>query len=137
MPGYIANFLLKFKHGDPLNVQSSPYTAPLKLYGKGAQDPIPDDTSKNIDKSRINIMLQVIGEVLYYAKAVDNIVLVARSAITREQSISTVATEGRVLQLLDYLTDKPSARVRFHTSDIALPSILIPPICQKQEQEAE
>ena len=31
MPEYIAKLLLKFKYGDPRNVQSSPYKAPPKI----------------------------------------------------------------------------------------------------------
>ena len=89
--------LLKFKHGNPCNVQSSPYKAPPKIYGKGAQDPIPDDTSKESDKSRINVIQQVVGGVLWYARAVDNPVLVAFSVFSSEQTIATLATEGRVL----------------------------------------
>ena len=46
MPGYISKLLLKFKHDNPHDIQSSPYKAPPKIYGKGAQDPIADDTSK-------------------------------------------------------------------------------------------
>ena len=35
MPGYIEKLLLKFKHGNPRDVQSSPYKAPPKIYGIG------------------------------------------------------------------------------------------------------
>ena len=46
--------------------------------------------------------------------------LVALSAISIEQTISPVATKGRVLQLLDYLASKPFTPVRFHASDMVL-----------------
>ena len=85
-----------------------------KLYGKRAQDPI------QIDKSRINVIQQVVGGVLYNVRAVDNTVLVALGAIVSEQTIATVATEGKILQLLDYLASKPSTTVRFHASDMVL-----------------
>ena len=111
MPEYIGKFLLRFKHCDPCNIQSSPNKAPPKIYGKGVQDPIPDVTTKRIDKSRITAIQKVVGGVLYYARAVENTVLVALSVIASEQTISTLATEGRVLQLPDYLASKPSATV--------------------------
>ena len=101
----------KLKHGYPREVQSIPYKAPPKLYTKGAQYPIPDNTTKKIDKSRINVIRQVVGGVLSYARAIDNTVLVALSAIASKQAITTVSTEGRVLQLLDYLASKPSDTV--------------------------
>jgi hypothetical protein len=90
-----------------------------KIYGKGAQDPIPADTTKKMDKERINVIQQVVGGVLYYARAVENTVLVALSAAS-EQTIATEATEGRRTQLLDYLASKPSATVQFHASDMVL-----------------
>ena len=46
MLGYIAKLLLKFKHGNPCNVQSSPYKVPPNIYCKGAQYPMPDNTLK-------------------------------------------------------------------------------------------
>ena len=139
MPGYIEKLLLKCKHDNPLDVQSSPYKAPPKIYGKGAQDSIPHDTTKNIDKSRINIIQQVVGGVLYYARAVDNIVLVALRAIASEQTIATVAIEGRVLQLLTTCQTNrlPQYDFMHQTWSLILISTLMPPICQRQEQDAE
>ena len=90
MPGYIEKLLLKFKHGDSCNVQNSPYKAPTKIYGKGAQYPIPDGTTKKIDKSRINGIQQVVRGVLYYTRDVDNTVLVTLSSIASEQTIPTL-----------------------------------------------
>ena len=70
MPGYIAKLLL--------------YKAPPKMYGKGAQDPIPDNIPKKIDRGRINVIQQVIRGVLSCARAVGNTVLVALSTTTSE-----------------------------------------------------
>ena len=63
---------------------------------------------------------QVVGGVLYYARAVDNTVLVTLSDIASEQTTEIEATYGRVLQLLDYLASKPSAVVQLHVSDMIL-----------------
>ena len=52
---------------------------------------------KKIDKSRIHIIQQVVGELLYHARAVDNTILLALSAIASERIIATAATEGLVL----------------------------------------
>ena len=57
MPGFIENLLPNFKYGNLCNVQSSPYRAPPKIYKKGAQDHIPADTTKKIDKNRLGTIL--------------------------------------------------------------------------------
>ena len=120
MPGYIEQLLLKFKHGNPSTILISPYRASPKIYGKGAHAPIPADTTQKNCKGRINIIQKVAGGVLYQARNVNNTVLVALSVIASEQTISSEATKGRVLQLLDYLASKPSVTVRFHASDMVL-----------------
>ena len=48
MSGYIKK-PLKFKHRNLNDVQSSPYRAQSNIYGKGAQDSIPADTTKKIN----------------------------------------------------------------------------------------
>jgi hypothetical protein len=58
--------------------------------------------------------------VLYYARAVDCTVLAALSSIASEQAEATEGTEKRVQQLLDYLTTRPDATVRYHASGMVL-----------------
>ena len=65
------------------------------------QDPLPKDTSDRVNKKRVNIIQQVIGGVLYYARAVDLTVLAALSSIASEKACATKDTEKRVSQLLD------------------------------------
>ena len=120
MPRYVAKILQRFKHKKPSRPQHSPYKAPPKKYGKDAQDPIPDDKSPKVDAKRIKRIQQVIGGVLYYARAVDSTVLVALSAIASEQTRATEQTELRIKQLLDYLATHPSATVRYRRSNMVL-----------------
>jgi hypothetical protein len=85
-----------------------------------AHDPIPPDTTPPIDAPHIKIEQQVIGGVLYYARAVDLTVLPALSAIASDQASVTETTEAHVQQLLDYLVTYPQATVRYHKSDMIL-----------------
>jgi hypothetical protein len=87
----------------PKRPQHSPHCAPPKKYGTAAHDLIPPDTTPPIDATRIKIVQQVIGGVLYYARAVDLTVLPALSAIASDQASATETTEAHVQQLLDYL----------------------------------
>ena len=53
MPGYIEKLLMKYKHTKYNKPQHSPYRAPPKIYGAGAQDPIPGDMIQKIDHKLI------------------------------------------------------------------------------------
>ena len=97
MPGYVKNILQRFQHAVPARKQDSPYRAPPRKYGTSAQDPLPEDTSDKINEKRVKIIQQVIGGVLYYARAVDLIVLAALSSIASEQANATEDTEKTCL----------------------------------------
>jgi hypothetical protein len=120
MPGYVIKLCAKCAHIIPKRPQHSPHRAPRKQYGTAAQDPIPPDTTPQIDAARIKIIQQVIGGVLYYARAVDMTVLPALSAVASNQASATETTEAHVQQLLDYLATHPNATVRYHKSDMIL-----------------
>ena len=103
-----------------MRTQHSPYQPQPCKYGAAAQDPLPKDTSKQVSPERITIVQQVVGGVLYYARAVDCTVLTALSSIASKQTVVTERTKERVRQLLDYLASKPDATVRYHASDMVL-----------------
>ena len=106
--------LIKLNHTTPFKPQHSPYIVPLKVYGRGAQEPIPDNTSK-INKQQVNIMIQqVVGGVLYYTKAADSTGLISPSTIASEQTTSTNTTEANVQQLLNNLATKPAVVIQFY-----------------------
>ena len=120
MPGYVHKIFQRFQHAVPARKQDSPYHAPPLKYGTAAQDPLPEDTSDKINEKRVKIIQQVIGGVLYYARAIDLTVLAALRFIASEQASATEDTETRVSQLLDYLATHPDAKVRYHASDMVL-----------------
>ena len=92
MPGYIDKLLARFEHEKPDKPQHSPHKAPPKTYGTAAQDPIPDDEAPAVDVKRIKRIQQVIGGILYYARAIDMTLLLALSAVASEQSAATETT---------------------------------------------
>jgi hypothetical protein len=120
MPGYIIKLRAKFDHQKPTKPQNSPHRAPKKQYGKSAQDPIPPNLTPPINAARIKVIQQVIGGVLYYARAVDMTVLTALSALASDQASATETTEAHVQQLLDYLATHPTATIRYYKSDMIL-----------------
>jgi hypothetical protein len=121
MPTYIEKQLHKFRHDRPKRPQHSPFRAQERKYGKDAQKPLEPDTSPPVlDKERKLRIQQIVGALLYYARAVDMTILVALSAIASQQNAPTEQTESAIDQLLDYVASNPVASVRFHASDMIL-----------------
>jgi hypothetical protein len=81
MPCYISMLLLKFKHPHPAKPRLSPYKClPIAFGAKSHIKPDPDSLEL-LNASRKCPMQEIVGSLLYYARAVDNKLLVALSAI--------------------------------------------------------
>ncbi len=111
MPVYIKKLLLKYKHRMPTKPQHCPYAPAPKQYGAKAQAPLPVNISLKLSPKEIKVIQQVIGSILYYARAVDITVLMALSSIDIEQSNSTTNTMEKAKQLLDYIATYPDATI--------------------------
>ena len=120
MPGYIDKLRARYQHEMTSHPQHSPYKASPKVYGTAAQNTIPDDVTAKLDEKRVKAIQQVVGGVLYYARAVDSTVLPALSSIASEQASATKTTEKKAAQLLDYLATHSKAVVRYYASDMIL-----------------
>ena len=97
MPGYIKKLLQKYKHKMSTEPQHCPYTPAPKLYGTEAQAPLPVDISPRLSDEEIKEIQRIIGSVLYYARAVNIMVLMALSSITSKQSQDTTNTAESAL----------------------------------------
>ena len=64
-------------------------------------------------KTRIQ---QIVGSLLYYARAVDPTMLVTFNTISRQQAQPTQATIDKVNQLLDYAATNPDAIIEYNPS---------------------
>jgi hypothetical protein len=120
MPGYIAKALERFQHPTPRRPQHSPHDWIAPQYGAHTQLTEPEDTSPSLLPASIQFLQQVIGTLLYYARAIDNTMLVAIGSIASAQNNGTEATMQEVTHLLNYCATHPSAVIRFHASDMAL-----------------
>ena len=120
MPGYIKKKLKEYEHIMPKKLQRCPYSPEPKRFGTEAQAPLPPDSSPKLDAKGIKRVQQIVGSILYYARAVDMTVLMALSSIAVEQTTATEKTMERCTQLLDYLAGQPEAIIRFHASDMIL-----------------
>ena len=120
MPGYIRKLLDRHKHPAPTKPQHAPHPIPPRTYGAESQKPNPTDTSPPIDEHGIKRIQQIVGGILYYARAVDVTVLAALSTLAAEQTTATERTRNKVTQLLDYLATHPNATIRYRASDMKL-----------------
>ena len=120
MPGYIERALLRFQHPVPTKPEHSPHPWQKPNYGAKKQFAIlPDDTTAldTTDKRRI---LEVLGTLLFYARAIDSTLLTAIGELATEQSEGTQTTMEKLSQLLNYCATHPNATVRFTASDMIL-----------------
>ena len=60
------------------------------------------------------------GALLYYARAVDNKLLVALSTIGGQQATASEKTKEAINQLLDYCTTYPNDGIVYRSSDMIL-----------------
>jgi hypothetical protein len=71
MPGYINRTFLRFTHSHPQHVQHAPHEFPA------------------LDLANIKRVQEVLGMLLYYARAIDYTMLVAIGSIATQQSNAT------------------------------------------------
>jgi hypothetical protein len=118
MPGYIAKALHRFQHEPPLRPQHSPHAWQAPQYGSSTQLTAPADTSALLDAAGITRLQEIIGVLLYYARAVDNTLLVALGTLASAPRSEATATA--IVQLLNYCATHPDAVIRFCASDMVL-----------------
>lgn len=120
MKGYIDALLLKYNHPKPSKPQHSPHQHRPIVYGAKEQLLPDDDTSPPLDDAGIKRVQGIVGSLLYYARAVDNKLLVALSAIGSQQAKATQNTLKAVNQLLDYVATYPNDGIVYKASSMVL-----------------
>jgi len=120
MPGYIEKALLRFGHPNPTKPQLQPHPHTIPTYGATIQYAKPLDDTLPATKDDQQFIRQVIGVLLYYARAVDSTLLVALSALASAQAAPTQHTMTLVRWLLDYVASNPDAILTYAKSDMVL-----------------
>jgi hypothetical protein len=121
MPGYIDRVLMRFQHPVPSVPEHSPFAWQQPVYGAKVQEYAePPDASPALNVADQKRVQEVIGVLLYYARAVDCTLLTALSSLATDQAHGTEATMRALTQILNYCASHPSATVRFHASDMVL-----------------
>jgi hypothetical protein len=119
MPGYIARALQRFVHPAPERPEHAPHAWAAPAYGSRQQFATMD-TSPAVDLKDTKRVQEVLGTLLYYARAVDCTMIPAIGTIATQQAQATTATMKAITQLLNYCATHPNAVVRYYSSDMCL-----------------
>jgi hypothetical protein len=78
------------------------------------------DALELLDANRKRCVQEIMGSLLYYARVVNNKLLVALSAIAASQAKATVTTEQAVNLLLNYVATYPNEGIFYRASNMIL-----------------
>jgi len=78
------------------------------------------DPTPALDAADTKWVQEVIGILLYYARAVDATMLTALGTLATQQANGTQATMEALTQLLNYCATHPHAVIRYQASDMVL-----------------
>jgi len=101
-------------------VEHSPHKWTRPNYGAPVQYTEPTDTSPPLNHQATKTLQEIIGVLLYYARAVDSTMLVALGSLAAAQAHGTEVTAAACTKLLNYAATHPDATVRFHASKMIL-----------------
>ena len=113
-------FLLKYGHAKPTNPRLALHNYRDIKYGD-KQQIIPEENNiSDIDVAGVKIIKAIIGELLHYARAVNNKLLVALIDIGAQQATDTKANADSIKKLLYYVATYPNDGIYYRASDIVL-----------------
>jgi len=120
MPNYVQKALVRFAAED-IQTAKSPAIYVPPVYGSRKQQRAVIDSSEPITcakrKKRIQ---QIIGTLLYYARAVDPTMLTALNKVASRQANPTIAVEQAAERILSYAKTFPNAQIVYEASDMIL-----------------
>jgi hypothetical protein len=120
MPNYIQQALHNSQHNTPTRPQHAPYPWRAPTFGTKIQLTPPPDNTPLVDKKQIMRTQQVLGTLLYWARAVNPTIIPVISALASEQATATETTVGKITQLLNYCATNPNAKILYAASDMLL-----------------
>ena len=121
MPGYVGKARTRFSQFPLRGKQHSPHKWNRPQYGKFVQYAQAIDSNVCLTPDQKKLCQEIVGTFLYYARAVDNTMLVAIGSIATAMSTATwTDLKSRLHQFLDYAATHPDASIRYEASDMHL-----------------
>jgi hypothetical protein len=112
----IDNFGIKYTN--PQDVHNLMTT--LKELYKVVSEDWMGGTSPTLDSKETKLIQEILGTLLYYARAVDSTMLATIRTIATQQASATKQTMKAIVQLLNYCATHPDAVVRYSANDMVL-----------------
>ena len=101
MNGYIQKVPIKYGFPRPSKAQISPHKHRKVIYGAKEQLTHEDNTSTPLENQVTKRIQGIVGALLYYARAVDNKLLVGLSYIGSQQGAAAERTKESINKILD------------------------------------
>ena len=120
MPGYIIKVLRKFQHKIPARLQHAPHKWTEPVYGSTRQYAISKDEDPLLAPKDITTVQQIVGNLLYYARAIESPILPALNEISHRQATPTQNTLNKCKMVLDYCASHQNSTIRYKASDMIL-----------------
>jgi hypothetical protein len=120
MPGYIDKVLVRFNHTPPDKPQHQPHPHMVPTYSATIHYDKHINQSPAATKANQKYIRQVVGILLYNARAVNATLLVALSSLASAQAASIEYTMPLIKWLLSYGTTQPDAILTYEKSDMIL-----------------
>jgi hypothetical protein len=120
MTGYIKAALHKYQHAAPARPEHAAHTWNPPMHGAKTQYVEDETTSAALSDKGVNKSQQLMGTLLYYARAVDPTLIMPVNVLASEQSKATALTADKVIKLLNYCNTHPETKIRYHISDMIL-----------------
>ena len=120
MPGYVEKALQRFMHEAPTTPEYSPHWLTPPTYGAKVQYANDTNNSPPLGPKELTRLQQIIGTLLFYARAIDNTMLVALGTLAAAQTKGTEQTMEATVQLLNYAATNQHATIRYYKSDMTL-----------------
>jgi hypothetical protein len=117
MPQYIERAVKRFHIVD--HADNPGEHVPVYRRQSGPDLP-PQDTSVPASPAQAKRIQEIVGVVLYYARAVDPVLLTACSKVSSQQSRPTAKVVDAAARLLRFAAKRPTSTIVFHRSDMRL-----------------
>ena len=119
MPGYVQKALVRFKR---LNIKgaNSPILYVPPKYGRYPQEVYPDNESKPLTAAQLLELQEIVGVFLFYARAVDPLMITAINKIGSSQADATTNVLAQIDRFISYASRFPNSSMCIRASDMKL-----------------
>ena len=107
-------------HKLPVKKQLSPHHCRDIMYGRKVQQAPEEYSSPALDEKVVLLVHRIVVALLYYARSVNNKLLVSISAIGSQQASAIVKMRKSISQLLDYCATYPDDGIVYLSSDMVM-----------------